>query len=373
MLFILSYDKLYYMKPHVKRTKKITAVLAALMIVFIALICLLSSGCNYEISYEYKLEYEGGEGYYVVKASGYINQLKGEFVIPSTYGEGDKQAPVKEIAEGGFRGTGISKLVIPATITKIGAAAFANCNYLKEVVFEDGIAIEEISDGTFAFDRNLREIAIPDTVKHIGYRAFYDCVNLSTVNLSQNLKTIEMRAFEECTSLSQITLPDGLESIGELAFYFSGLTEIVIPDSVHDTQISVTDEDGNPKTQTVYGLAYGAFHTCRKLKKVVVGSGITEIKSAVFGYCDGLEEIYIPLSITKIAGEDADSNPFMGHAFHNCNSLKTVYYAGTAAEWAQIDISKESYIKNDATFNNNALFKDKNDKLNIIFETSYAE
>ena len=369
------------MKSGIKHTKKITAVFAALMIIFIALICLFSSGCNYEINYEYNVEYEGGEGYYVVKASGYVNRLNGELVIPSTYGEGDKQAPVKEIAESGFRGTGITKLVIPNTVTKIGAAAFANCANLENVEFEEGSTLKEIPNGMFGFDTRLKEITVPETVESIGYRAFFSCKSLATVNLSQNLKTVAEGAFEECSALSRIILPEGLESIGKRAFYLSGLTEIVIPDSVHDTQIPVTDEDGHPvtnedgtpKTKTVYGLDYGAFHTCRKLKKVVLGSGITEIKSGVFGYCDGLEEIYIPSSVKKIAGVYTDVKYFWGHAFHHCSSLKIINYAGTEEEWAQIDIDKDNKNQNGATFNNNALLKDKNDKLNIIYNKSYAE
>lgn len=343
------------MNTQLKHTKKITAVLAALMIILIALICLLSSGCSYTIKYDY-IEYEGGEGYYVVKASGYVSSLKGELVIPSTYGEGDKEAPVKEIADEGFRGSGITRLVIPRTITKIGTAAFANCDLLLEVEFEEGIQIEEIPQGMFGFDSSLREITIPETVKTIGFRAFYGCTSLSTVTLPQNLKKIGENAFEECAALSDISLPDGLESIEMLAFYFSGIKEIVIPDSVQE-------------------LGYGAFHTCRKLKKAVVGKGIEVIKAGVFGFCDNLEEIYIPLSVTKIEGIYMNGEKFVsGHAFHNCSSLKVINYEGTAVQWTQIDINNEGYVsKNGASYNNNSLFKsDDNTKLNIYYNKSYT-
>ena len=338
------------MKTETNRKTKITALLAALTILFIALICLFSSGCGYTINYEY-MEYEGGGGYYVVKASGYLNSLDGELVIPSTYGEGEKEAPVKEIADEGFRGSTITKVVIPKSITKIGVAAFANCALLREVVFEEGIEIEEIPQGAFGFNSSLMEITIPDTVKTIGYRAFFSCTDLTTVTLSKNLNKITRSAFEECAALSNITLPEGLESIGILAFYYSGLKEIVIPDSVKD-------------------LGYGAFHTCRSLKKAVVGSGITQLKSGVFGYCDGLEEIYIPLSVTKIEGPYmSDDTLISGHAFHNCTSLKVINYEGSAVDWTKIDINNEGYNVNGASYNNNALIKDENEKLNIYYNS----
>lgn len=352
-------------------TKKITAVLAGIMILFIALFCLLSSGCGYTIGYEF-VEYEEGEGYYIVTTSGNISGLSGELVIPSSYGEGDKQAPVKEIADEAFRGSYITRLVIPASITKVGVAAFANCSRLEEVVFEEGTTLKEIPQGMFGFDISLMKITIPQTVEIIGYRAFVGCENLVTVDLSENLKTITEGAFEDCYALREITFPDGLVSIGSLAFYGCDLREIVIPDSVRDTEITVTDKDGNSETKTVYGLDYGAFHTCVALKKAVVGSGITQIRAGVFGYCTGLEEIYIPSSVKKVEGAYFEGGRFIsGHAFHNCTALKEINYAGSAAEWEKIAINNEFYSDKSRSYNNNALFENANAKLTIKYNSSY--
>ena len=370
LLFVLCCDRILIMKSQVKHTRKITAVVAALSLILLTLFCLFSSGCGYSIDYEYKIDYEGGEGYYVVSTSGNITTMKGELEIPATYGDG---VPVKEIASEAFRGSGITKLVLPATITKVGVAAFANCSRLEEVVFKEGIALEEIPKGMFGFDVCLTKMTIPDTVKTIGYRAFVGCENLETVTLSQNLETITEGAFEDCFALRDITFPEGLVSIGSLAFYGCDLREVIIPDSVHDTEITITDEEGNSQTQTVYGLDYGAFHTCRALKKAVVGSGITQIRAGVFGYCDSLEEIYIPLSVKKIEGAYFEGGKFIsGHAFHNCNALATVNYAGTAADWGKIDINNEPHNDKSRLYNNSALFKEANDKLNFNYNTSYT-
>ncbi|MCH5147994.1 MAG: leucine-rich repeat domain-containing protein [Clostridiales bacterium] len=356
----------------IKHTKKITAIFAAIIFVFLALICLTASGCSYTIDYDY-IQYDGEEGYYVVKAGGYVSSLTGTLEIPATYGEGDKEAPVKEIAQEGFRGCAITRLIIPASITKIGIAAFANCAQLEEVEFKEGSTLKEIPQGIFGYDSSLTKVNLPYTVETIGYYAFLECKTLETVNLPQNLKIIRARAFEDCYALSKITFPEGLESIGHLAFYNSALTEVIIPDSVHDTQISVTDEQGEPQTETLLGLGYGAFHTCRSLKKVVVGSGITVLKSGVFGYCDNLEEVYIPSSVTKIEEAYFSGGSILyGHAFHNCTSLKIINYAGTEEEWAQIQIENPSYSYSGSTFNNDALFEDKNDKLTITYNTGYT-
>lgn len=354
LLFTLRYGKIRTMETQVKHTKKITAVLVAVILLLVAFSCLFLSGCSYKIKYDY-MEYENGEGYYVVYAGGNITSLKGELKIPSTYGDGDKKAPVREIAVEGFRGAGITRLVIPASVTKIGVASFANCNRLKEVVFEEGSSLKEIPQGMFGFDVSLTEITLPQSVETIGYRAFYDCEALESVTLPENLKTIMGSVFEDCHRLENITLPEGLEVIGSLAFYNCGLKEIVIPDSVQE-------------------LYYGVFHTCRSLKKAVVGGGIAVIRSGVFGYCTGLEEIYIPSSVRKIEGMyDGDGDSLLGHAFHNCNTLKIINYAGSQEEWEKINIDNESYSSGGATFNNNALFESKNDKLTINYDKSYDE
>lgn len=372
MLFVFRCVTMYNMKTQVKHTKKTAAVFTAIILIFLALICLTSSGCNYSIDYSY-IKYDGEDGYYVVRVSGYVNTLKGELVIPSTYGEGDKKAPVKEIADEGFRGSGITKLVIPASVTKIGIAAFANCPRLEEVVFEEGSTLNELPQGIFGYDASLTEVNIPDTVETLGYYSFLECTSLVTVNLPENLKRIADSAFENCYALSEIIFPDGLENIGSLSFYNCALTKVIIPDSVHDTKITKTDSDGKTDTQTVLGLGYGAFHTCRALKTVVVGSGITELKSGVFGYCDSLEELYLPSSVVKVEGLYKNGDTVLsGHAFHNCKSLKIINYAGSEEEWAQINIDNTLYDKNGADYNNNALFKEKNDKLTINWNTKYT-
>lgn len=359
------------MKTQTKHARKITAFCAVIMIMALSVLCLFSSGCGYSIKYKY-IGFEEGDGYYVVTTSGNISSLKGELVIPATYGSDN--IPVKEIADEAFRGAAITKLVLPSSITKVGVAAFANCNRLEKVVFEEGTTLNEIPQGMFGFDISLTTITIPDSVETIGYRAFVGCENLVTVNLSNNLKTITEGAFEDCYALKDMTLPEGLVSIGSLAFYGCDLREIVIPDSVHDTEITVTDKDGNPQTKTVYGLDYGAFHTCRALKKAVVGRGITQIRAGVFGYCDSLEEIYIPTSVKKIEGAYFENGKFIsGHAFHNCTSLAILNYAGSAVEWEKIDINNYGYNNKSRTYNNNALFEDANDKLKIKYNTSYTK
>ena len=72
------------------------------------------------------------------------------------------------------------------------------------------------------------------------------------------MKVIEKSAFYECKHLRQVTLHERLETLGEYCFQDSGLTELIIPNSV--TEIKE------------YALS-----GCPDLKKVVLPKGLETI------------------------------------------------------------------------------------------------
>ena len=81
-------------------------------------------------------------------------------------------------------------------------------------------------------------ITIPDTyngrkVTTIGAEAFLDCRYLKQIQIPESITTIEKEAFYFCTSLSEITFPDSLISIGDDAFKSCfKLTSVDIPENV---------------------------------------------------------------------------------------------------------------------------------------------
>jgi hypothetical protein len=325
----------------------------------------LVAGCN--VSCDYTLNYDDeGNMYYSVKCSGYSSSLKGDYEIPAYYGEGDRYAPVTEIEDQGFAGTSLTSISIPSTITKIGTAAFSYCYSLRSVEFDEDIAIDNISWGAFGFCTSLTSIVIPSSVTVVSGMAFYSCSYLEDVTLPDGLEGIGQQAFSGCTALKSISLPENLVTIGEQAFYRTGLTSVVIPDSVHDIDVPVVDEDGNEvldedgkvKTTVRYGLGGAAFHSCISLESVVVGEGVTTLKSGVFGYCTALVSIYLPKSLTSIEGAYYIDGSFMyGHAFHNDTALASVYFEGTSAEWDTLkaNIVSEGVTEASVTYNNDAI------------------
>lgn len=320
--------------------KKLSLVLLSSAIAF-TFTAPLFSGCDGgEVNFT--LSEEGGK-HYVVSCSGLTGNLSGEYEIPAYFGEGENYAPVTEIAEQGFSGTGFSKITVPETVTKIGTAAFSFNYSLTTVVFKDGIKLDTLPHGAFGECRSFESIVFPDSVVTMEGLIFSGCQNLKSVTLSDNLTEIGTRAFENCTALEEIAFPSSLKNIGTGAFYNTGLKEVELPASLTDT------EDKR-------GIGYSAFNSCTKLESVKIEGGVTTISSGAFGYCKNLKSVYIPLSVKTIEGAYyKDGNFLHGHAFHNDDALTYVYYEGSEEQWKEIKIEYATAYENSTTLNNDAI------------------
>ena len=166
----------------------------------------------------------------------------------------------------------MKRVEISRGIPAIGAAAFADCYALEEVV-------------------------IPDTVKLIGPNAFDSCTGLARIDLPEGIEKISAHAFYDCDGLVSIKLPGSLKFIGEGAFsWCRKLESAEIPEGIED-------------------IPEDMFDGCIKLKSVSLPKSIRKIYEGAFSYCKELESIVLPDGLEFI---DKD-------AFYECVSLKTVY------------------------------------------------
>ena len=88
------------------------------------------------------------------------------------------------------------------------------------------------------------------TVTTVGYHAFRGNRTISSVILPESIREIQGKAFYNCAALERISLPEGLEIIGDGVFGSSALKFVEIP-------------------ETVISLGAGAFSCCRSLKEFV--------------------------------------------------------------------------------------------------------
>jgi hypothetical protein len=81
-----------------------------------------------------------------------------------------------------------------------------------------GNVLTSIPDNAFNGIENLVSITIPNSVKNIGFRAFFSCTKLTSVIIPNSVTSIERAAFYNCTSLTSVTIPNSVTNIESGAF-----------------------------------------------------------------------------------------------------------------------------------------------------------
>lgn len=188
----------------------------------------------------------------------------------------------------------ITKVEIPGTVTELQYGAFISCENLTEVVFPKESQLHSIGKSAFHSCKSLKFFECPDNVEIISNRAFMDCENLAQIELGKKLTTIEDWAFA-WSGLTKVILPNSLKNIGDSIF--SGC------DNLNDVSIG----------SGIKTLSFRMFYGCDSLKQIKIPDTITTVESCVF-YSSGLERIDIPSSVVSIGNL----------AFAHCGNLKEV-------------------------------------------------
>lgn len=159
--------------------------------------------------------------------------------------------------------------------------------------------------------------SIKETTEIICDRAFFDCLNLTSISIPNSVKDIGEWAFYGCSSLRSLVIPDSVTSIGDGAFWgCSSLSSLVIPASV--TSIGAWAFSGCKSLSSlvipdsVTSIGYSAFDGCSSLSSLVIPDGVTSIRDYVFRGCSSLSSLTIPDSVTSIGFD----------AFEGCSSLR---------------------------------------------------
>lgn len=98
-------------------------------------------------------------------------------------------------------------IILPESVSDIGANAYQNCT-------------------------NLESITIPDGVKLIGSFAFQGCINLKKCIIGHGVTTVNYLAFHNCNNLEILHLPNTFEKLHNYCYLTSSpkLTEVVLED-----------------------------------------------------------------------------------------------------------------------------------------------
>lgn len=169
---------------------------------------------------------------------------------------------------------------------------------LKKVVFPDSL-----TSIPRAFCRSvsaLEEVKLPANLKIISNASFSECTNLKTIDLPDTITEIGAFAFADCTSLKDFTIPDGIKSIGEEAFYNSGITSLVVPESVETIDKLAFSHMANLTNATFPAGCGITFSDCKNLKTAKITGNPTVIDNYMFYECSQLTDFEIPGSVKKI-------------------------------------------------------------------------
>jgi hypothetical protein len=152
------------------------------------------------------------------------------------FADGIQDITAGVFGSGAFAGcTSLAKINLPNGLKKIDSDAFSGCTALKSIIIPESVTY--LYGGAFA-GTGLTSIKIPDTIDEVRGSTFLGCESLASVTLGKNTREIGISAFLGCTSLKKIEFPPSIQWIGSKAFYKSGLTTVVIPDSVERIDMS---------------------------------------------------------------------------------------------------------------------------------------
>lgn len=236
--------------------------------------------------------------------------------------------PVTTIGNAAFRDSSVTSVTIPASVTEIGANAFAGCTNLTSVHYAGDWSNLTIQSGN---------PAVEDAAKDAANAPLFDFA------FTPDNTAVIVTNYKYNGAAADVTIPSRYKgtpvtTIGHAAFFNSAVTSVTIPDSV----TSISDEAfiNCPKLtnisipNSVTYIGFSAFSSCTSLKSITLPSSLSFISGALFLGCSQLTTIHIPVSVTSIGN----------NAFAACPSLMTVTYPGSKTQWDDITKGRNSDV-----------------------------
>lgn len=220
-------------------------------------------------------------------------------------------APTSFAAEAG---SGLTWSFSGGTLTISGSGAMNNFTETNPAPWHD------VAD-------QIRVVEIKGGVTSVGNLAFYECANITSVNIASTVKKIGAYAFAYCTSLKMLSLGSNITSIGESAFECcESLASVNLPSSLRTIGKKAFYRCYNLQTMTlpssVTSMGTQVFTYCSALVSADVQANIATLPEWTFYGCDMLSQVTLSASIKSIGRK----------AFYRCENFNKVYYGGEAAD-----------------------------------------
>lgn len=233
--------------------------------------------------------------------------------------------PANTIPANAFTGKAIlSTIELPTSITSIADNAFNSCAALTTLTLPESIT--SLGSQAFAGCTNLTTINLPNTLNVIGTSTFSNCPKLTNVTLPNALTSIADEAFLNCSAIDQITLPATLTNIGNSVFAYTGLSGLIVPESVQNIGEAVFSHCTNLSSvqlpSTLQVINKYLFFECSALTKIELPKTVSAINASAFYNCTALNEIKVlnPNPVSVVDNDNLD-NVFIGVDKSNCSLI----------------------------------------------------
>lgn len=215
----------------------------------------------------------------------------GNYTIPTsvTDPKTKKSYPLISIGKEAFKGSKLTSITIPTTITHIGEGAFKNSKELKIVNWDT--EIDEIPVSAFEGCKGLREIKFnSSTPLSIGRKAFMK-TGLRSISIPSNVNRIEREAFGHCSDLTDLTIEPGTTPIRlEWIFYGTPLKNIKLLRPYENTK--------DPSLYGYYNVNQPFDHN-PTLTSMVIGLNVSHLSPDILEGSTGLKKLIIEGDIER--------------------------------------------------------------------------
>lgn len=233
----------------------------------------------------------------------------------------------------------MSAIIMLPVIASIGIISFAEeVDILAYLTYEIRNGEAAITD----CDESISgDVVIPDTIEgcpvtSIGFFAFEECDNVTSITIPECITFIDSNAFYGCSRISEVYYGGNDAAWGwfsddsglpeSCTVYFEKDSELIdyFRYSITNNEVTITDcsttisgdvaipdiIEGYPVTK----INQQAFYNCKRLTGLIIPDSVTIIDDAAFWYCESLTNITIPKNTISI-GECA---------FSYCSSLEQI-------------------------------------------------
>ena len=261
---------------------------------------------------------ESGEGYTLKAADD--KTFEGEISLPDSY----NHKPVVGVDASAFKDQHkLTGIIVPDSVTHIGAGAFSGCNRLESITIPfvgeslnanknltyifsvvpqslktvTVTSQDRIEDLAFKGCNHIEKVFYRQTIDYVGTSCFEGCELLNTFNsetegtlcLLGEMEAIGNSAFKGCESIKNIIFSDETLTIGSSAF--SGCKNI----------------EALTLTERIRTIGDYAFQGLKKITNIVVHNSTESIGNGAFNGCTSLENITLPFT-----GASKDAKEAMG-------------------------------------------------------------